>query len=207
MFSVFLLEVVTNKGQYFNSFFNFQLNWFGKLLSTISALLIIFFLKRKKSNLEFGITFKQRKGSIKPVLKVFLIFAILEIIIVYFFFGNYNASTEEHLYQTFMPGISEEIIYRGLYLGLLNEIFERKKLIFGAYLGYGAIITIILFGLSHGISIDESFGLHFNYGSMIIPFVFAIIWTWIRERTGSVLIPIIFHNFSNEIGQIIMKLK
>ena len=203
---VFALEFVLYKSQFLNPIFGLNLNWSGKLLTTLLGLIIIYFLKRK-GHYDFGLTLKQKKGSLRPVLTVFLLIGIIEIIIVYFFYGTYNSTIEENLYQSLMPGISEEILYRGLYLGILNRIFTKRKLVFGANMGYAALITSIMFGLSHGISINENFQVNLNYLPMIVPFVFGLIWVWMRERTGSVLIPILFHNFSNEISQLIMKFK
>ncbi len=207
LISVFFIEILLHKGYYLNSFFHLNFNWFGKLFSLLYALLIIFWLKRNNLGFDFGLTLKQRKGSIKPVLYVVFIISIIEILVVYFFYGSYNSTIENNLFQSTIPGISEEIIYRGFYLGLLNQIFTRRLRIFSAKMGYAAVVTSIMFALSHGIRIDHSLSIVFNYQVMLIPFIFGIVWVWIREKTGSVLIPIIFHNFSNEIGLLIMKFK
>lgn len=204
--SVLVLEYLLYKSQFINSIFDLNLNWSGKVVTTILALIIIYLLKRR-GDFDFGITLKQNKGSLKAVLTVFLIIGILEMLIVYFLYGSYDSSIEENLYQSSMPGISEEIIYRGLYLGLLNRIFMKRKMIFGASIGYAAIVTSIMFGMSHGISINENFQIDINHSPMVIPFAFGLIWVWMRERTGSLLVPILFHNFSNEIGQFLMKFK
>ena len=42
---------------------------------------------------------------------------------------------------------------------------------------------------------------------MVIPFLFGVVVVWVREKTGSVLIPVIFHNITNVLGALIMNLK
>src|SRR5699024_12095785 len=106
---------------------------------------------------------------------------------------------ENYCIQLTMPGITEELSYRGLFLGVLNKIFTERKTILAAPMGYGSIIVTILFTLDHGISINTAFNISLQWLPMIGPFLFAVVVVWIRERTGSILIPILAHNFSNEL--------
>lgn len=187
-----------------------QYNWMGKTLVAIFALAAIYLVKRKNNNYYFGITFRQKTGSIKPVLYFAAFYLIVEILFVIFFRGQNNFSLEGHLYQSILPGITEEIVFRGLFLGLLNEIFPRRKTIFGAKLGYGALIVSLLFAFGHGLVFNTYQGavdIVINWEPMIIPFYFAIVVVWMRERTGSVLIPIFFHNLVNELAYITLTLK
>lgn len=205
---VFLYNFLLTQGQYlYIENWNWTYNWTGKILTTLFALIAVWFLKRKNSKYKFGLTLKQKKGSLQPVLWVIIIYTIADIMAAIFIFGKTNFSIESHLFQSTMPGLAEELIFRGLYLGILNKIFTTKKSIFGASMGYGAIIVTVLFTLTHGLSIDNELNISVNFLAMISPLVFAIVVVWIRERTGSVLIPIIFHNFQNELGLIIRNLK
>jgi|SRR5699024_4505450 len=203
---VFLYNFIVRMGTLFNPS-TWAFNWWGYILAALFTLIVIASLKWKNKNLNFGLTFKQKKGSLKPVLIVFVLFTIGQIAFVYFLFGKTDPTLENYLFQLTMPGITEELIYRGLFLGVLNKIFTERKTILGAPMGYGSIIVTILFTLAHGISINTAFNISLQWLPMIGPFLFAVVVVWIRERTGSILIPILAHNFSNELILVIKNLK
>ncbi len=124
--AVFVLQIILKAGgTYLN--FGLHFNWSGKILETAFVLGVIFFLKRSKRDFAFGLTLKQQKGSLKPVMLLLAAYCLVEILFVYLYFGHADISVENYLFQATLPGISEEIIYRGLYLGLLNQIFPHKK--------------------------------------------------------------------------------
>jgi len=203
--SVFVINLLLKVGAKLNLGFHF--NWTGKILSTAFVLGLIYFLKRRKERFDFGLTLKQKKGSLKPGIIVMTIYCLIETVFVYLYFGKADFNVESHLFQLTLPGISEEIIYRGFYLGLLNQIFPKKMNIFNAQMGYAAIVITIMFALSHGLSITTDFQINFYPLNMLIPLIFGFIVIWIRERTESVLIPVIFHNITNELGLLIMNVK
>ncbi len=205
LFSVFTVDILLMSGAKLN--FGLYYNWTGKILATAFVLGIVFFLKRKKEKFDFGLTLKQRKGSLKPVIIVFTVYCLIEFIVVYQFFGKSTFNIESHLFQMTLPGISEEIIYRGFYLGVLNRILPKKWFIFNAPMGYSSIIVTLMFAMAHGLSISHNFQVNFNFYSMLIPFIFGLVVVWMRERTGSILLPVIFHNLTNELGLLIMNFK
>jgi membrane protease YdiL (CAAX protease family) len=203
---VFLYNFILVSGQIFNSN-SWNLNWSGLILSTLFALIVIRLLKRKNKSYKFGLTLKQNKGSLKSVFAIIAVYTIIEIVVVSFLFGKAKVSLGNYIFQLTLPGITEELIFRGLYLVILNKIFTGRKTVFGAPMGYSAIVITILFALGHGISIDTALNISFNLQPMAVPFILGIVIVWIRERTGSVLIPILFHNFTNVLGLVIINFK
>jgi membrane protease YdiL (CAAX protease family) len=181
-------------------------NWEGKILSTILCLAFIILLKKKFRDIDFGLTLKQKKNSIKSILIVFGVFLIIESVAFHFFWGKRSVTLEEHLFQLTMPGLSEEIAYRGLFLGILNEIFRKTKTVLGANLGYGSIVVTILFAFSHGFTIDKGMNIELNLTSMIIPLI-SIMFIWMKSRSGSLLSPILTHNVSNEWTNLLLYFK
>jgi membrane protease YdiL (CAAX protease family) len=65
--------------------------------------------------------------------------------------------------------------------------------------GWGALISCVLFGLAHSFGYSDG-----DYSFDWMPFVLtggpALILVWLRDRTGSLLLPILLHNFANSIG-------
>ena len=104
---------------------------------------------------------------------------------------------ETFLYQATMPGLSEEIVFRGIFLGLLNKIFLSKWTILNITFGWGLILTSILFGLAHGLYFDKTWIFHFDFPIFIQTFFMGIIFGILREKSKSLIPSVICHNLSN----------
>ncbi len=59
-----------------------------------------------------------------------------------------TADFETIAFQWTMPSIDEELFYRGVLLLMMNEAFTRRVTILGAPIGYGGLLTSLLFGLA-----------------------------------------------------------
>lgn len=167
-------------------------NWTGKLMSIAGVLAICaapaFGWRRA------GITLRQEKGSIAAAI----VLALLGGLFFYLAISNPDGPDdwETIAFQWTMPGLDEEIFYRGLFLLAMNEAFSARARILGAPIGFGGLIATVLFGLAHGLAYDNS-GFSFDAMTFAMTGGPALILLWLRERTGSVLMPIIGHNIAN----------
>lgn len=93
------------------------------------------------------------------------------------------------LYQVFFVAIPEEFFYRGYLQTRLNEVFDRRFLLFGIPFGHSLWITSILFAFGHSIVVLQWW--HF---AIFLP---GLLFGLLREKTGSVLPGAIFHAFCN----------
>ena len=167
-------------------------NWSGKLMSVAGVLAVsaipAFGWRRA------GITLHQGKGSLEALIVLVLLGGL------FFYLAISNPDGRDDFetiaFQWTMPGLDEEIFYRGLFLLAMNEAFSARARILGAPIGYGGLIATVLFGLAHGLAYDRS-GLSFDAMSFAMTGGPALILLWLRERTGSVLMPIIGHNIAN----------
>jgi membrane protease YdiL (CAAX protease family) len=91
-----------------------------------------------------------------------------------------------------MPGLEEEIFFRGVLLVAMNEAFASRRRVMGAELGWGAVLTPILFGAGHGVSYSDG-NVALALGPVLWTFVLGLLLVWVRERTGSLLAPILCH--------------
>lgn len=105
-------------------------------------------------------------------------------------------SIETITFQWTMPGLDEELFYRGTLLLALNEAFRPKVSVFGAPIGYGGVLTTILFGLTHALSYKAG-ALDFDLMSFAMTGLPAFLLLWLRERTGSLVLPVLGHNIAN----------
>ena len=181
-------------------------NWTGKSLATLFCIFLILIYKK---DFYFGFTLKQGSGSLKPVIIVTSIVLIIEAIVLWLYSTPSKASLETYLFQLTIPGISEEIAFRGLFLGLLNAIFLKRKLILKAQMGWGAVVVSVLFIAVHilGFNKDLTLYFHFNFWTVLSLLPTTFLFVWQRERTNSMLIPIVYHNLSNTLMFFIYALK
>ena len=180
-------------------FVKLEMNWSGKIYSYILA--TAFLLNFKSIPLsQFGITTKQKEGSFH--FSVWTTVAFLVVMLSYcIFIGRYKANIENIIFQITMPCIVEEIVYRGILLTLLSTVFIDNFKIGKTSFGMGVIITSILFGLWHGLNITNDLELIISWIPFIYTGLIGFVLALIKERTGSLLFPIIIHGIINILPQ------
>jgi uncharacterized protein len=172
-------------------------NWAGRLIG-LGFSLIVAFLFTDLSRNEFGLT-HDTATSAKPVVLIFLLTAVLLGLGCLAKGATANA-LETIAYQVTMPGLDEEIFFRAVLLTLFNQSFGRSWTVFGAQMGWGIVITSILFGAAHGIHFAKDGLLQFDAVTTLATGAIGFVLGWARERTGSVVPSIIGHNFINSLG-------
>jgi CAAX protease family protein len=101
-----------------------------------------------------------------------------------------------------VPGPEEEIFYRGLLLAALDRAFTARRRILGAEMGWAALVTSVQFGAVHGISFtDGEAGLNPAYLAHTL--ALGLAWAWVRQRTGSLLAPVLGHSFDDGIERLL----
>jgi membrane protease YdiL (CAAX protease family) len=90
--------------------------------------------------------------------------------------------------QLLFIGLSEEFFFRGYLQTQLNRWLGRPYRFLGASWGPGLIIAAVLFGLCHLVDGDVT---------RLRVIVFGLFAGWLRERTGTILVPAAYHGASN----------
>lgn len=164
-------------------------NWQGKLLD-ISWTLLFVFLWRGGTLRQVGLRWRLQPGSLRPVLVVLAMLAVL-FTILGFSVGTPNP--EEVAFMWLMPGLAEELVFRGVLLMLLNDVFGRPWRLAGASVGWGFVITSVLFGFLHGALVTGN-GLSLQPSNIIITGLFGALLCWLRERSGSLWPAMLAHS-------------
>jgi len=165
-------------------------NWTGKLASLLlSAAAIVAF---GMSPATVGLTFRQRHtGTGLVAIACFIVWgACLGLL-----FRPDASDAETLAFQATMPGLSEELVWRGivpaLLLGLIRSrgpVSDMPWAVIGA--------TSAMFGVWHGLSYSHGrFG--FDLMSALFPFIGSIPGGWLRFRTGSLVVPVLGHGLAN----------
>lgn len=174
-------------------------NWEGKILALVATLVIAalpaFGWRRT------GLTLMQNKEGRTTTYIVALVLCLI-------FAGLALMQPTDPLdgetlgFQLTMPGLEEEAYYRGILLFALDMAFRGRARLLGADWGWGALISCIVFGLAHGFDYsDGAFSL--DWMTFALTGGPALILVWMRARTGSLVLPVLLHNFANSIGLLI----
>ena len=109
------------------------------------------------------------------------------------FAGRVGEVLASILFYYLLVAASEELLFRGYMQARLNAAFGRPRLFFGIPMGWGWIITSLLFGLWHlGLGSGSLNGPHALWT------VFAgLIFGLVREKSGGVTAPALLHGVLN----------
>jgi hypothetical protein len=181
-------------------------NWGGKIAGIFLSLVVLFLLMRFNHDFkaaDAGFTLKQKTGSCKPAFIVTILFLFLQLILSAFLGDGPDYDVEELLFQALMPGLDEELMFRGLLLYTLSfAIISTRFNILGAQINVAGLLLILLFGLVHGIMYSSG-EWYFSLITLLLTGSYGFILLWLRERTGSLIFPIIAHNLVNFSGQFV----
>jgi uncharacterized protein len=170
--------------------------WQGKILEILWPFLFIL-VYRRLSFSEIGMTLKLNSGSLRPIVLIALLLVLLPTVIGVAFGGRMPANIETLLFEMTMPGIGEELVFRGVFQSLLNRAFGKPRTLLNAQVGWGLILTALLFGAVHLVTIGKTGIVHFHIGHMLSALGIGLALGWIRERGGSLLPCVILHNLND----------
>jgi membrane protease YdiL (CAAX protease family) len=172
-------------------------NWEGKAMALVLSLVVALFLGAKR----VGLTLKQDRKGLKGAL--ILSGALIALFLgLALYFPGQGTDADTLAFQLTMPGLDEELFYRGVLLLMLNEAFARPLRLLGVPMGWGALISSVAFGLAHALGYRDG-AFTFDAMTMLLTGAPALLLVWLREKTGSLLLPVLLHNFANAIFLIV----
>jgi len=184
-------------------------NWAGKVfdLVAMAAVAIVLMATKTLSASDIGLTFRQAPGTGRAVLFVVLPFLVILAVLTATLFGETSPqSSETILYEATMPGLAEELFWRGILLALFDRLFTARFTLWGAEIGYGAFATTAVFGLVHMMGFDDHLMVHFAWMGGLMAAVTGFLFAWIKTRSRSLVLPALMHNATNVILETVPKL-
>lgn len=181
-------------------FGDLHLNWSGKIVAVISSLgmiVAILAASRNTSLADLGIKLRLTPGSLVPAIFATALMAGtlagLNVLVA----DGREMGLENLIYQSTLPGLDEELFFRGLLLAVLSKgVSSARVSILGAPIDWAGAMVTLLFGLGHSLFWNAG-SVVFDAASFIITGVLGFGLLWIRERTNSVFPAILAHNIVN----------
>ncbi len=172
-------------------------NWEGKALAVLSSLVVAAVLGFRRS----GVTLRHDRTGLPGALALSAVLVAVFLGLALYFPGE-PTTADTLAFQLTMPGLDEELFYRGVLLVMLNEAFGRPMSMLGAPMGWGAPVSSVAFGLTHALGFADG-GYSFDAMAMALTGGPALLLVWLREKTGSLVLPILLHNFANSIFHLV----
>ena len=175
-----------------------QWNWLGKASGIVTTLVVFAFLP-KSIQLEAGLFNVPRPPEWRSVIAVSVSLLAFFTLVAYLKPDDNLLTLETALFQGSMPGLDEEMSFRGVLLAMLVAAFGKPWRVLGVQIGWGALPIVAFFGLVHGLSAGTN-------EILLVVFVTGIMGAgllWIKERTGSIWIAVLVHNLANLGAQIV----
>jgi len=170
-------------------------NWTGKLNSIVTTLSLIL-LWPGLSATDAGLTSSHKDGSVGPALLAVAILCASAIVLQSLVADGSDTRMETILFEATLPGIDEELAFRGLMAALLARAFIRQTPILGAPMGWGDLALCLVFAAGHGLMFIQQ-QIHFDPFSFGYTGFVGAGLLWMRQRTGSLLLPVLTHNIVN----------
>jgi membrane protease YdiL (CAAX protease family) len=205
LFTAFFLvgSLVRGVPFYFKSinFTHTMWNWEGKFCAIVFSMIFVL-IYRKIPLAEYGLTWKPHSSSLKPCLILTTFYVIAGFIIGLLTHSGSSFSLEFLFFELTMPGLDEEIFFRGVGLALLNRAFGKNQDLFGTKIGWGLIIISLIFGLIHGVHLNDELKLKVDLFSISLTTFSGFLLGWLRVRSGSLVLPIAAHNLGNTVTRL-----
>ena len=179
-------------------------DWTGKVLSLLVSGVVIYGLKWV-TPAEVGLTGLALRSwrVVGPVV------AAIATAVVYHAYAERQSFPplwwNERLFYATVPGLVEEVFYRGVLLGLLNRGYVRRLPLPGTQTSWGGVVGVLLFALAHDLKFPSYLVASLQTGNLhvlgragywgplwhISPrdqlyyLARGTLFLWVRERTGS----------------------
>lgn len=164
-------------------------------------------LVRRRSFETYGITLKGWKASLRAAGLISLITIPPYVLAVYLLETLVHAADFQVTLPDALPakivsftlfiGLPEEYFFRGYLQTELDTVFGKPYRLFGIHFGFGLIAASLLFG-----------GVHTLFGAGwpgLLTTFSALLFGWLREKTGSILAPTLYHGLGNLIYLTLME--
>jgi membrane protease YdiL (CAAX protease family) len=164
-------------------------NWSGKMLSLLFSAVVVFSLRLSPD--AIGLRKQEHSRIAWIALGLFVVWgACLGLV-----FQPGVPDMETLAFQATMPGLAEEIAYRGIAPAILLGLMNRRPHVEG--IPWAVILaTSAMFGLWHSLSFSHG-RIGFDPMSGLFPFLGSIPGGWLRFKTKSLLVPILGHSVAN----------
>ncbi|WP_420112419.1 CPBP family intramembrane glutamic endopeptidase [Pseudactinotalea sp.] len=176
---------------------SFDHNWQGKVIDLLWVGVLAAVLWRWARS-EMGLTWRLRPGSRRPTLivigGVFTVMVGLTLITVWLDPGARQlVGIEQLLYNATIANLTEELIWRGAMLAVLDRAFGTPWRLAGAPVGWGLIISTVAFGAGHTVLLSPHGEFSLTIAGGVFAAVMGVLLAWVWAYTRSIWPAFVLH--------------
>ncbi|MGL5816406.1 MAG: CPBP family glutamic-type intramembrane protease [Phycicoccus sp.] len=178
-----------------------QYNWDGKVLAVATSLVLILRWRHADRGVDLGLGLRLRRGTWRPWLVLLVITVVLVVVVAIV----EPKLTEDALYQATLPGLDEEVFYRGILLAVLGLGLGANRRLAAIPVGWAFAVVAVMFVAVHVVVVTDDLGIdasELNPGTVLYFGIYAFAFGWIRLWTGSLWPAVIYHNIGNTLNTI-----
>lgn len=165
-------------------------NWSGKGYSILLSMGALVALRLERRDIGLAFPGKNLRTSWIAVALLGLVSCGLG-----FLFQPPPPNLETIAFQALMPGIAEELAYRGIAPAILLGLYRGQREPEGTPWRV-VLITALAFGVWHGLDYGSG-AFTFDFMSALFPLLGGVAYGWLRFHSGSLLYPILAHGLGN----------
>lgn len=178
-------------------FVDLDRHWQGKVLDLVWVGILFLVLSRWARE-DAGMRWRLGPGSSRRALLVvggvFVVLLALTVLAVLLDrSAHQDVGLEQVLFNATIPNLTEELIWRGAMLAVLDRVFGTPWRLWGAPVGWGLVITSVVFGAGHMILLSPDGVLSLNVAGGLFATAMGVLLAWIRACTGSIWPAFLLH--------------
>lgn len=173
-------------------------NWNGKIYGLLVGLAGWFLFKPYFKENNF-FTLQQYKPGFKPAVYAAIALTIFSLVLTRVM-GSSDFDTETLLFELTMPSLEEEIVFRGVLLGLLASALKPRM---GKLGNPAVLITALLFGFVHALGFSTDYAINFDPLFFLMTGLGGFVWGWVTIKSRSILLAYLSHNICNSLGTLL----
>lgn len=106
-------------------------------------------------------------------------------------------TVETFLFQAIVPGLDEELLFRGVLFALIVAALPAEKERLSMAVTWAVFVTTLLFGVAHGVHVSPSLAVTVDPAAIVYTAITGALLGWVRVHTGSLWPAILLHNGIN----------
>ncbi len=187
-----------------------------QMVLSLATIIVLLLVIKQSSFHTWGFTLKNWKWSLFTAAKFAAGWLIITVLLNLLFSFENQIHYEQTIpniiadlcFDFIVTPLSEEILFRGLIMGILILYFPGKLKIASLSISYAMLFSTLFFSLAHiGINYQELSISHLDSLQLLFTLGLGFFYAFMREKTDSLLGPILAHGFSDGSITVIQLLK
>ena len=178
-------------------------NWSGKLYAILGSVLFYFAARQAFGSRDF-VRFQWNNPVALRNFWFLLAIFVGSCALAFSIFGKTAERLDYLLFQSTLPGLDEELAFRGILLGLMSNMLKPAIALGRFKIGNPALwISAAFFALGHSFTIDSQCTIHQNWFEFFNVLAIGSLLGWLTLKGGNIWTAVLVHNLFNVVPKLL----